>query len=79
MKITHKSGNAPLDADALSRYPLPGGEEEIDEFNENFVPLSNIQTHQFDLVNADPELPNAQQETTFSEINRLLSLNEKNL
>ena len=30
--------------------PVPGGEEEIEEFNENLVPLYNIQTHQFDLV-----------------------------
>ena len=74
----HKSGKAHLDADAFSRYPVPGGEEEIDEFNENFVPFCNIQTHQFDLVYAEPQLPNAQQQdTTFSEIYRMLSLNEE--
>ena len=78
LKIIHKSGKANLDADAFSRYPVPGGEKEMDEFNENFVPLCNIPTHQFDLVNAEPELPNAQQQdTTFSEIHRMLLLNEE--
>ena len=31
LRIVHKSGKLHADADALSRYPIPGGEDEIDE------------------------------------------------
>ena len=39
IKIVHKNGKKPTDADALSRYPVSGGDEEIDEYNNN--PLYN--------------------------------------
>ena len=39
LKILHKSGKLHRDADAMSRYPVAGGDNEVDEFNENFVPL----------------------------------------
>ena len=35
LKIIHKSGKAHSDADALSRYPEVGGENDIDEENNN--------------------------------------------
>ena len=42
MKIVHKSGKKHLDADALSRYPVCGGDEDIDEENDNYVPLCTL-------------------------------------
>ena len=42
LKIIHKSGKAHLDADALSLYPVSGGEGEIDEENGNYIPLCNL-------------------------------------
>ena len=39
LKIIHKSGKLHRDADAMSRYPVTGGDDEVDELNGNFVPL----------------------------------------
>ena len=63
----------------LPHSPVPGGEEELDEYNGNSFPLCNIQNHQFDLIYAEsPELPNAQQQDAdFSEIYRALTPNEQ--
>ena len=63
----------------LPHSPVPGGEEELDEYNGNSFPLCNIQDHQFDLIYEEStELPNAQQQDAdFSEIYRALTPNEQ--
>ena len=43
LKIIHKSGKKHVDADALSRYPIAGGNEEIDEHNDNYLPLCSVE------------------------------------
>ena len=42
LKFIHKSGKTHLDADALSRHPSEGGDEEVDEHKDNYVTLCNI-------------------------------------
>ena len=43
LEIVHKSGNKHTDADALSRYPIEEGENEIDELDNNYIPLCTME------------------------------------
>ena len=43
LEIVHKSGKKHTDADALSRYPIEGGENEIDELDNNYIPLCTME------------------------------------
>ena len=62
LKIIHKSGKAHSDADALSRYPVAGGENDIDEENNNYLPMCNITTIPGNLIEDLPDLQKAQLE-----------------
>ena len=42
LKIVHKSEKAHSDADTLSRYPVAGGENDVDEVNDNYLPICSI-------------------------------------
>ena len=39
LRIVHKSGRLHSEADDLSRYPVQCGEEKVNEFNDNCLPL----------------------------------------
>ena len=62
LKIIHKSEKAHSDADALSRYSEAGGENNIDEENNNYLPMCNIRTIPRNLVEDLPDLQKAQLE-----------------
>ena len=74
LRIVHKSGRLHSDSDDLSRYPVPCGEEKVNEFNDNYLPLFNITpTEVIKLTQEVPtELKAAQQEDPeFQEIYQL--------
>ena len=66
LRIVHKSGKLHADADALSRYPIPGGEDEIDEVNDNYVPLcSTVPIKEVQFMPESPAELKSAQETEF--------------
>ena len=66
LKIIHKSGKAHSDTDALSRYPVAGGENDVDEENSNYLPMCNItaisESNPGNLTEDLPDLQKAQLE-----------------
>ena len=62
LKIVHKSEKAHSDADTLSRYPVAGGENDVDEVNDNYLPICSIISTSEINANSLPDLQKAQQE-----------------
>ena len=51
------------DADAMSRYPVIGGDDEVDDLNENFVPLCCLVPESTtDLIDSKDKIAEAQQQ-----------------
>ena len=62
-KIIHKSGKMHRDADAVSRYPVIGGDDEVDELNDNFVPLCCLfPESSTDLIDSKDKIAEVQQQ-----------------